>query len=53
MNDSLDTRFRAARKKYIESRFSMLNEMQRQAVLATEGPLLLLAGQYPALWPRK
>ena len=44
MNDSLDTRFRAARKKYIESRFSMLNEMQRQAVLATEGPLLLLAG---------
>lgn len=44
MNDSLDTRFRAARKKYIESRFSMLNEMQRQAVLTTEGPLLLLAG---------
>ncbi len=44
MNDSLDARFMAARKKYIESRFSMLNDMQRQAVLATEGPLLLLAG---------
>ena len=44
MNDSMDLRFLAARKKYIEGRFSMLNEMQRQAVLTTEGPLLLLAG---------
>ena len=44
MNDSLDMRFLAARKKYIEGRFSMLNDMQRQAVLTTEGPLLLLAG---------
>ena len=32
MNDSMDLRFLAARKKYIEGRFSMLNEMQRQAV---------------------
>ena len=37
-------RFIAARKKYIESQFKNLNPMQRQAVLATEGPLLLLAG---------
>ena len=44
MNDSMDLRFLAARKKYIEGRVSMLNEMQRQAVLPTEGPLLLLAG---------
>ena len=37
-------RFIAARRKYIASRFGDLNEMQRQAVLTTEGPLLLLAG---------
>ncbi len=41
---SLEERFVAARKKLIESEFSRLNPMQRQAVLATEGPLLLLAG---------
>lgn len=37
-------RFIAARKNYIEKQFSNLNQMQRQAVMATEGPLLLLAG---------
>ncbi len=36
--------FVAARRKLIEREFSRLNDMQRQAVLATEGPLLLLAG---------
>ena len=36
--------FVAGRKKLIESEFSHLNPMQRQAVLTTEGPLLLLAG---------
>lgn len=44
MNNALDMRFLEARKRYIENQFSMLNDMQRQAVLTTEGPLLLLAG---------
>ena len=38
------TRFITARRKYIEKQFENLNPMQREAVLATEGPLLLLAG---------
>lgn len=33
-----------ARKALISKDFSHLNDMQRQAVLATEGPLLILAG---------
>jgi len=37
-------RFAAARKKIIAGDFSHLNDMQLKAVLATEGPLLLLAG---------
>ncbi len=44
MLDTFEQRFYKARRKYIESQFSMLNPMQRQAVLTTEGPLLLLAG---------
>ena len=44
MSISMDSRFLQARKKYIASQFSQLNNMQQEAVLTTEGPLLLLAG---------
>ncbi|MFR3878928.1 MAG: hypothetical protein ACLTX9_01120 [Oscillospiraceae bacterium] len=42
MTEQMDSRFLTARKNYIERQFSQLNDMQRQAVLTTEGPLLLL-----------
>ena len=44
MNEQLDARFLSARKAYIARQFSQLNSMQQEAVLTTEGPLLLLAG---------
>ncbi|MDR0862209.1 MAG: UvrD-helicase domain-containing protein [Oscillospiraceae bacterium] len=37
-------RFVAARRRVIARDFKHLNDMQRDAVMATEGPLLLLAG---------
>lgn len=36
--------FSELRKKVIEKEFSSLNDMQKKAVLSTEGPLLVLAG---------
>ena len=44
MNEKMDERFLAARRRYIAAQFSQLNDMQQEAVLTTEGPLLLLAG---------
>ena len=44
MNEQMDSRFLAVRRKYIAAQFAQLNSMQQEAVLTTEGPLLLLAG---------
>ena len=44
MTDKMIARFLVARRQYIAAQFLNLNEMQREAVMTTEGPLLLLAG---------
>ncbi len=44
MTEQFESRFLAARRKYIAAQFSNLNNMQQEAVLTTDGPLLLLAG---------
>ncbi len=44
MNKSFKERYLEARKKVIETDFAGLNPMQRKAVMATEGALLILAG---------
>ena len=44
MTEQYESRFLTARRNYIASRFTNLNNMQQEAVLTTDGPLLLLAG---------
>ena len=39
-----DIQYASIRRAIIERRFARLNEMQREATLQTEGPLLILAG---------
>ncbi|MFT9056345.1 MAG: UvrD-helicase domain-containing protein [Ethanoligenens sp.] len=41
---NIRSEFLTLRKKIIEAEFSRMNDRQRQAVLATQGPLLVLAG---------
>ena len=42
--DDYRNRFVEARKDYVRSQYAKLNNMQQEAVLATEGALLILAG---------
>ena len=44
MTNEWNLRYLSARRAIISGRFSHLNPQQQEAVLATEGPLLLLAG---------
>ena len=44
MTENFEKEYIKERRRFIESRFSDLNEMQLKAVMATEGPLLILAG---------
>ncbi len=44
MTDKDISRFAALRQQYIASQFARLNDKQQEAVLTTDGPLLLLAG---------
>ncbi len=44
MNTNYNLRFQKARRAYIEQQFSNMNPRQLEAVMTTQGPLLILAG---------
>ncbi len=44
MTEQFESRFLNARRRYIAAQFKNLNNMQLEAALTTDGPLLLLAG---------
>lgn len=44
MTENLEQRYISARKAYIASQYAQMNPRQLEAVMTTEGPLLLLAG---------
>ena len=44
MTKEFQERYAAARRTVISRRYRRMNPRQQEAVLATEGPLLLLAG---------
>ena len=44
MANDFEKRYIEARKEYIRAQYTHLNEKQVEAVMATEGPLLILAG---------
>lgn len=44
MTEQMISKFITLRRQYIKTQFSNLNNMQQEAVLTTDGPLLLLAG---------
>ena len=44
MNETTRIELAELRKKIIENEFSRMNDMQKQAVFTTQGPLLILAG---------
>jgi DNA helicase-2/ATP-dependent DNA helicase PcrA len=44
LSENENSRFIRERRRLIEGYFNHLNDMQKKAVLQTEGPLLILAG---------